>query len=266
MREAERVLTVREGESLQQISAIEAVFRAQFVQATKYRNAYAQKHIIERYDRAERERRDRNEEIIAYWRKRTTLERAAIAQAKELRKSVPEFLPHPDDVIIDSEAGVRFIGPFDQDSLAETNGTIALRDMLILRAGLDEKLWDQPDDGNPLEGPGSAAILATVLDGSLPPRLQMKDVLIWFRIDSYSRHPKRWLLKEFYAGWQKLGRTVRRGQLFPKLGVGKRIIEFANDFSEASISGELDTSYLHEISVFIQASGLLPQLSGNFQQ
>ncbi|MBX3567943.1 MAG: hypothetical protein KF914_07795 [Rhizobiaceae bacterium] len=187
-------------------------------------------------------------------------------QAKELRKPAPEFIPHPDDVIIDNEAGVRFIGPFDQDSLAATNSTIALRDMLILQAGLDEKLWDQPDDGNLLEGPGSAAILAIVLDGSLPPRLQMRDVLNWFRIDRYSRQPKRWLLKEVHTGWQKLRCKVPRGYIFPKLGTGKRIIEFANDFSEANISGELDTSSLHEISSFIEASGLLSHLSNHRQQ
>jgi hypothetical protein len=132
LKEARRPIAVRDGEGIKEMPAIEAVLRAQYAAAVKG-NAYAQKHVMERYEQAERERRRQIEETNADWQTYVEAQRAAIAEAEREGQSAPNPLPHPDDVMIDGEEGVRFVGPVTVEEAERLDETCRMRDMLIMR-------------------------------------------------------------------------------------------------------------------------------------
>jgi hypothetical protein len=113
LKEAERPIKVREGEDIREISAIEAVLRAQLKSATSG-SPYAQRDFIARYDAAEQERCERIKGDCEFWELYVAIVRKAVADAEE-GESPPTPLPHPDDVVIDYEKGVSFIGPIDEE-------------------------------------------------------------------------------------------------------------------------------------------------------
>jgi hypothetical protein len=153
-------------------------------------------------------------------------------------------LPHPDDVTIEDNTGVRFIGPVDEESLARTESTVAHRHAFILQAALDERFIPQCEDGDLREGPGTAFEFAKLMNRSLPPRLRLSEDIMFFQVDRYSRHPKRWLLKEVYSTWRKLGKRFKRGQVFPNLGRAIDLLSLAYDITAAFKDGELDPDAL----------------------
>lgn len=107
-------------------------------------SAYAQKHIIERYERAERERQRQIEESNEFWREYVEKERAAIAVAERNGEPAPNPLPHPDDVIIDHEHGVRLIGPVCEEEARQIEESCQMRDVFIMQDALDHRAWDEP--------------------------------------------------------------------------------------------------------------------------
>ena len=72
--------------------------------------AYAQKNIIERYERADRERHVALEANNELWRGYVREQRKEIGLAAKNGTKPPLFLPHPDDVVIDPDRGVIFRG------------------------------------------------------------------------------------------------------------------------------------------------------------
>ena len=57
------------------------------------------KHVIERCDRAERERRQKIAKEIELYKRYVEVTRAEMAEAKAKGQPVPDPLPHPDDVV-----------------------------------------------------------------------------------------------------------------------------------------------------------------------
>lgn len=81
------------------IRCSEAVFRSQIASALKG-NAYAQKHSIERYARAERERTREISERNEIWERYAASWREQIAETERKGDTPLTPLPHPDDVLI----------------------------------------------------------------------------------------------------------------------------------------------------------------------
>lgn len=231
LKAADRLVTVREGEERRQVPAIEAVLLAQIGAATRG-NAYAQKHFIERYDWAERERRQKVAEEAGFWKEYVARQREAIDEAKRRGEALPEQLPHPDDVFIDDEKGVRIIGPVNEDELRKLEETLKFRDALIIQDALDQRESDKPTSKDPLEHPGSALVFMHVLNMCVPDRHKLTDVDIIQRMGHYSTMPKRLLLRELYRSWRAIGIPACRGATFPSLGVAKAVVERINDHLE----------------------------------
>ena len=82
-------VTIREGGETQEIPAIEAVLRAQYVSATKG-NSHAQRHVIERYDQAKRRERQEIADSNDFWRGYVAAVRKDIAEAEALGETPPE--------------------------------------------------------------------------------------------------------------------------------------------------------------------------------
>ncbi|MXN66506.1 hypothetical protein GR183_16445 [Stappia sp. GBMRC 2046] len=226
---AERKVTVREGGETQEIPAIEAVLRAQYVSATKG-NSHAQRHVIERYDQAKRRERQEIADSNDFWRGYVAAAHKEIAEAEALGETPPEPLPHPDDVVIDVVKGVRFTGPFDEEGAAKLRETCKLRDILFLQDALDRRLMGEPDGGDPLDGPGTALAFAQMLNDSLPERHRLSDNEIVLRSMRHDTLPKRQLLKEVYQAWRRFGRAQPRGKTFPPL---RYAMQLADNLAEA---------------------------------
>jgi hypothetical protein len=238
LKSAERPVTVREGTEHRQVPAIDAVILAQVNTAIRG-NAYAQKHYIERYDRAELERRQKDAEKIKLWTDYKTRQLEAHAEAKRKGESPPAELPHPDDVLID-EKGVRFLGPTDEEGLRRLQETLQYRDALFLQDALDERQGEISADGAQSSGSGSALLLLAELNKGVPARFRLSEDEIQFRALRYSYMPKRQLLKQTYAALRAAGIPARRGARLPPLHVTKVAIEAIYDCFGSGFKSEDD--------------------------
>lgn len=224
LKEAERLVVVREGEKIQKISAIEAVHRAQWISAIKG-NATSQKHAIDRYDQAERERRQKEAEAKEIWQRYIIFQREMIEDAKRKSKTPPTLLPHPDDIIID-ERGVRFVGPLSNEELARLEETVRMRDVLIMQDALECRQHIYKNRKDSSDQTGTALVLALTLNQSVPERYRISDAELAFRLDCYIHMPKRLLLRELHRAWHALGVPSRRGAVFPLLNSIKPMADF----------------------------------------
>jgi len=168
------------------------------------------------------------------WDEYRRLCRAATDAAKSAGEPLPDHLPHPDDIVIGTSGPVHFIGPVDEDSAKRIQQTIAMRDLLILQAELDEREQRGPNRA------GRAMLLAITLDKSLPPRLRLSDVIWISKMMRAAKTPKRHLLKTLFSGWRSLGVRVRRGVNLPDQDIVVAKLKFAYQAFEKFQSGELD--------------------------
>lgn len=212
LKEAERMITVREGDKVNQISTIEAVHRAQSAAALKG-NAYAQKHAIENYQRAEQARRREIRESNEWWSGYVRTQQDAHAHAIRNGLPAPTTLPHPDDVVIDSERGVSFIGPFDAASEERLRITLAMRDVLIIQDALQQR-EDEPRPGH--EG-ATALVCAMRLDQSVPQRFRLSEQDWILRMLHLQGVTKRELRRRLTRDWAALGVEWRPGHRLPTL-------------------------------------------------
>lgn len=223
LRAAERPVVVREGETVRQIPAIEAVLLAQQRSALGG-NAYSAKHVIERFDWAEQEERQHRIDEIELWTAYVDIQRKAISDAKAAGEPPPKPLPHPDDVIIDDEKGVSFVGPLNEEQAAALDETLKMRDILIMQDALDRRMA-KPLYGDPLDGPGTAMVFVDLLNRTVPKRHRLSDTEILLRIARCETLTKRELLKRLYRDWRSIGANPRRGRIFPRLRFAKDMVE-----------------------------------------
>ncbi len=117
--EAERLVTIREGDRRYEITVREAVVRSLEREAMQggilAQRTYLQ-YLMEEDKRVARKKR----ESFDFWRDYVEKARAAIARAQERGGPEPEFLPHPDDIRFGyTDLDVHFDGPMDEDQAAE---------------------------------------------------------------------------------------------------------------------------------------------------
>jgi hypothetical protein len=251
--QAERLVTIREGDSVQQIPTPEAVLRT--LAATALRgNPIAQREYLRYYGRAEENKRIDREESNAFWQHQVDKMRTAIAKAKEKKAPQPDFLPHPDDIVIDPVTGVRFIGPIDEADLAKVHEKCRFRDQLLLQNALDDRLSTVPENADLLDKPGTALLLAFATNNAVPARFRLNDNQLLFTLMKHDRLSKRELLKEVHRGWRALGKSFPRGKVFPPRRQGKRMLEFSREVSSRMFDekGKIIDYSLAEIQEFVR--------------
>lgn len=224
LREAERLITVREGDRTRETTTIEAILRAQTKSAAGG-NAYAQKHIIERYDRAARAKQADVAEFIAKAEGYIERCRSEIAEAEACGAPPPRLLPHPDDIVIDRETGVRILGPIDEDEAAKVEETCRMRDALLMQEALDHRLADEVRAMNPSYEPGLSLVFAQLLDRCVPPRMRLSDGEMLRRMERYEGTSKRALLKMVGQAWHAPGAAPCRGKVMPPPSFAEELIE-----------------------------------------
>lgn len=115
LQEAYRTVSIREGEQVIQLPAIQAVFRAMGVSAMKG-NRLAQRtmaELVQQIENADRETRSKH--IETFMEYKSEWERQ-IDAAQEQGLPVPKPIPHPDDIVIDFKIPAAFVnGPMTKE-------------------------------------------------------------------------------------------------------------------------------------------------------
>lgn len=132
MDEAYRTVTLREGDQIIKLPAIQAVFRAMGVSALKG-NRFAQRTLAELVQQVENSDRESRAEYLKTMIDYKCDGERAIESAKARGITPPEPVPHPDDVIIDFAASSASInGPMTKEDKADWDQMLEHRDDLQL--------------------------------------------------------------------------------------------------------------------------------------
>jgi Family of unknown function (DUF5681) len=213
---SDREISVREGDRTTVLNIYEAVQRAQQVSALKG-GQLAQRHYLDSHRLADEERAAVIAEECDKWS--LLLSEAHVALEIAARKGTPRphFLPHPDDVIVDYERGVSFIGPVDEEGETRLKQTLRLRDMLIVQDALDQRLAPQEAHDAPdvMDQPQTAILLVHLLNDGVPKRHQLRKSHLVHLVMREEMRTKRDLLKAAYNGWRAIGFSPRRGFTLP---------------------------------------------------
>ncbi len=128
MEEAYRPVTIREGERVIELPAIQAVFRSMGVAAMKG-NRFAQRTIAELVQTVEEQDRQTRMEFLKAAIEYKTNWEDNIKWARKNGIDEPEPLPHPDDIVIDLRtATVHYNGPVTPEDKFEWDQKLARRD------------------------------------------------------------------------------------------------------------------------------------------
>lgn len=237
--EAKRPIRVREGDAHSEISAAHALVRAIFSTALKG-HPYAQRTLVERLDRLEREEACEIAEEQAFWGTYQDRCRSEIEAARQSGAPTPVPLPHPDEIVIEPGERVRFIGPMNEEQAAKFEECCRLRDALLLQDALEEKLDEAQAAQSSAECLGGAFLMADVINNLLPKRLQVSDGVLTLRMMQLNATSRRELLKQVFQGWRALGIHRPRGSRFPPVEQIRRALEWRFALIAAFRSGELD--------------------------
>lgn len=149
LEEAYRSVTLREGEKVIELPAIQAVLRAMGVSAMKG-NRFAQKALTEIVQKVEQEHHAtqlENIETFTEYKLRWTEE---YERCRRSGLPEPQQLPHPDDVIIDYRRGTfKIAGPITKEEKARYDELLARRsdaqDEVLYYAGMVEEEPEQAE-------------------------------------------------------------------------------------------------------------------------
>jgi len=126
--EAYRPVTIREGEKVIQLPAIQAVFRALGVSAMKG-NRLAQKTMAEMVERTEATHYKSKFELFSTMFDYKKEWSAEIERCQTLGLPDPQPIPHPDDLVLDFNTGeVKFLGPKTREEKQRLEEVLARRD------------------------------------------------------------------------------------------------------------------------------------------
>lgn len=126
--EAYRTVALREGEDFVELPVIQAVFRALGVSAIKG-NRLAQKTFAELMQNVEQaDYRSKLEHFEVFFTYKHEWSEA-IERAKKQGTTIPETVPHPDDILLDFNTGaVRCEGPMTKEAKQRLDRALEVRD------------------------------------------------------------------------------------------------------------------------------------------
>lgn len=125
--EAYRMVTLREGDNVIELPAIQAVFRAMGVAAMKG-NRFAQRTLADMITRVEHEDFTSRLDAFGKWAEYKHEWGEAIERAKLAGREPPRPIPHPDDVLLDPNTGdVKFAGPLTKEARDRLDHALARR-------------------------------------------------------------------------------------------------------------------------------------------
>ncbi|MBG0802215.1 hypothetical protein IYW40_12140 [Methylocystis sp. H4A] len=232
LKEAERGVTIREGDSVSVIPAKQAVIRALQNTALKG-NPHAQRTWTLLYAPIEREKAIEIKAENEFWESYQRQCREEIKEAESKGEAPPLHLPHPDDIIIRYGKPPLFTGPTNEAELKDLEERIKLMDAFIMQIAVNERCALPENIEAGLRCADAATIFVALLNGTLPKRLQLSDTDFITKLMYFQNIPKRTLLKSTRAAWSAAGLHVPRGKIFPRLEIARAIVEGFKGANEA---------------------------------
>ncbi len=175
-------------------------------------NAYAQREYLRRADKVAAKKSKEIAAECARWTDFKEVQQRRLAQAKANGAPQARILPHPDDIIIDYERGVRFLGPVDEEEWQEFDGMVKVRHAMFVQQAMEDAV-----DGVPLRARpsmGAAMTAAILFDRMMPPSLQMSMSDRMFLAFDLRQLPARDVLRRCRAAWKAAGCDAPRGGRF----------------------------------------------------
>ncbi len=170
--EAARPITVTDASGRQTLPSAAAVTRALLLKAMRG-GVLAQRTVLQLL-LAEDERFHREyKERVEFWQNYKERSRAALEAARKAGEDPPDFLPHPDDVVLNWHTlEVRFLGAIDEEERIHEKMAEAAQDLgyeMAVYTGEDNRLPDKSGEGGRLGRYMALYVLTRIV---LPPRLQ----------------------------------------------------------------------------------------------
>ena len=271
LRNAEKQVSIREGDEIRKVQAYDAAIQAQ-LKAAAEGNPKALKDFLDRVDEAQERRRLSIAEEHELWRciKANQQDRIDAAQAKG--EPTELILPHPDDIMIEDDKPVWFAGPVNEDEYARHLANRDFVELMFMQSELDEREfqkrlsedpiavaqdssaeaisrhWDAltHPDGTKLRPEdhadyhATALFMAYSLNGLLPKRLQFSEHQVLDRLSKLGRMRQRDLLRALYRGWKSQGMPLKRGSISPPLHVMMPFMGCLFEFATALQDDEID--------------------------
>ncbi len=174
LKEGERGVTIREGDSVSVIPAKQAVIRALQNTALKG-NPHAQRTWILLYAPIEREKAIEIKAENEFWETYQRQCREEIKEAESKGDAPPLHLPNPDDIIIRYGKPPLFTGPTNEAELKDMEARIKLMDAFIMQIAVNERCALPENIEAGLRCADAATIFVALLNRTLPKRLQLSD-------------------------------------------------------------------------------------------
>jgi hypothetical protein len=224
LKEGERGVTIREGDSVSVIPAKQALIRA-LQNAGLKGNPHALRTSTLLHERIEREKAIEIKAENEFWETYQQSCREEIKEAESKGVAPPLHLPHPDDIIIRYGKPPLFTGPTNEAELKDMEERIKLMNAFIMQIAVNERCALPENIEAGLRCAEAATIFVALLNGTLPKRLQLSDTDFATRLMYFQNIPKRTLLKSTRAAWSAAGLHVPRGKIFPRLEIARAIVE-----------------------------------------
>ena len=149
--EAYRMVTLREGDNVIELPAIQAVFRAMGVAAMKG-NRFAQRALADMITRVEHEDFTSRLDAFGKWAEYKYEWGEAIERARLAGREPPRPIPHPDDVLLDPHTGdVKFAGPLTKEARDRLDHALARRAEAQDNVNYYADQYEQLSDDDPLK-------------------------------------------------------------------------------------------------------------------
>jgi hypothetical protein len=194
LEESRRSVTVQENGETFEISVRNALIRAQAKSASKG-NAYSLEHHLRRIEKAEKIEKEVVEASNAAAEAYIASCRIEIEAAQQAGKPIPEFLPHPDDIVIEPGKPYEIVGPASQEELEYYRRACALRDILLMSYTISLRTDPAVALCNVFE--------ISVIDARLPQRMRLHDS--WIHMSPYRRMSSTKLRKLIREASRELG-------------------------------------------------------------
>lgn len=235
---AKNTVTVRKGGETVELSMTDALLESQLKTALSG-SPHAQRQVIENIRKAEAARQAIIDEDVKVWSFYKETRTAEIEKARADEEPIPLIIPHPDDVIIDEEKGVRFDGPVTKEEHRQVLKCKALVDALLLQDALDRrrrksKVVTDVKLGDPF-------MSAILMNKSLPGRLAYSADDIMLRRIRLMSVSQRELLKQTHQAYKRAGMDVPRGAAAVPPDLMVRIMRMSDEVARIAADKTLDT-------------------------
>lgn len=208
---AKREVTVRDGENVSRISAVDAVIQTMATAAMKG-SVPAQKAFVELVDRARKNQASEIQDDHAFWREYAAKYDKHVEALLKVGEPLPEYMPHPDDLVFGEGLHVMVRGGDPVVAAQNRDFIIRFRDLLILQSELDRRCHPSKVEHERNTAIFASEVLFVHANSCLPKRMQLSDDQILFRLFNLTKLPKTSLEQQLKVGWAYFGISYQQNQ------------------------------------------------------